>query len=78
MPLGDNVTIDREATRVRMTLDTGTIVNGRPVYRNMYMRVKPSATDQQVYDAAYTLEQYTQYDLIGIERSNILTLGPTE
>ncbi len=78
MPLGDTAAIDTTAKTLTMVLDTGSIVNNRPVYARVRFPVKPSASLQELYDAAYTLEKYTQYDLIAIEARTNDLIGPTE
>lgn len=78
MPLGDTATIDSTTKTLTLVMDTGVIVNTRPVYSRVRFTVKPSATLQQLYDAAYALEQYSQYDLIGIEARTNDLIGPTE
>ncbi|WP_084785526.1 DUF1659 domain-containing protein, partial [Neomoorella mulderi] len=41
------------ATTLRLQVQTGTDATGQPVYRvRSYSRVKPSASDQDVYDVA--------------------------
>ncbi|WP_258359429.1 DUF1659 domain-containing protein [Moorella sulfitireducens (nom. illeg.)] len=59
------------ATSFRIQVQTGTDTNGQPVYRlRSYSRVKPAATDQDVFDVAQAIGTLQVNPVIAISRLN--------
>lgn len=59
------------ASSLRFRIQTGTNANGQPIYRvRTYNRVKPEATDQDVYDVAQALGGLQVYPVTAISRVN--------
>ncbi|WP_406678042.1 DUF1659 domain-containing protein [Moorella sp. ACPs] len=59
------------ATTLRLQVQTGTGANGQPVYRvRSYSRVKPSASDQDVYDVAQAIGSLQVHPVNAVSRVN--------
>ena len=51
---------------LKLTLDTGVIANDKPVFTSVSLSVLTTATDQNLYDAAYALAEYSEYEVYSI------------
>ncbi|CEP68839.1 Protein of unknown function DUF1659 [Moorella glycerini] len=59
------------ATTLRLQVQTGTDATGQPVYRvRSYSRVKPSASDQDVYDVAQAIGSLQVHPVNAVSRVN--------
>lgn len=76
MGLNDPVSVDLTDKVAVLILDTGEIKNEKPVLKRVRIPAKPTATTQQLYDAAYALAEYTQYGVYDIEIQNLDSLDP--
>ncbi len=66
------------ATSLRLQVQTGTDVDGKPVYRmRSYSRVKPAAADQDAYDVAQALGSLQVHPINAISRVNENDLSAT-
>ena len=58
-----------ESTNLRLMVQTGTDANGEPVLRaRTYSRIKTSALDQDVYDAAAAIASLQVHPLNAVQR----------
>lgn len=59
------------ASSLQLRVQTGTDASGQPLYRvRTYNRVKPAATDQDVYDVAQSLGGLQVHPVSTISRIN--------
>ncbi|MBC7324301.1 MAG: DUF1659 domain-containing protein [Moorella sp. (in: Bacteria)] len=66
------------ATTLRLQVQTGTGADGKPLYRvRSYSRVKPSASDQDVYDVAQAIGSLQVHPVNAVSRvdENDLSAG---
>jgi len=78
MGINDPVTIDLTEKEAVLILDTGVLKNEKPVLKRIRIPVLATATNQQVYDAAYALAEYTEYSVYDIEIQNMDSLDPID
>ncbi len=76
MGLGDTVMNFQTDKRLQIVWNTGIFEEGEPVVYRQSIVVDPSMTEQQAYDAAYTLESLTNYSIEEIRLISTDHLGP--
>jgi len=65
------VVVTPQESSLRLTLQVGTGDGGEPVYRvRTYNRVKPQASDQNVFDVAQALARLQVHPVAAITRVN--------
>jgi hypothetical protein len=66
-------------TTLRMTLETGLDLKGNPILKNRnYSNVKPTASDQDLFDVGNLLVGLQQYSLNTIQRLDDANLDDQE
>ena len=63
---------------MKLTLDTGIISNDKPVFTSVTIAVLTTATNQNLYDAAYALAEYSDYDVYSIKKSLVSNFDPID
>ncbi|MDK2821761.1 MAG: hypothetical protein PWP31_1726 [Clostridia bacterium] len=59
------------SSSLRLEVQTGTDTDGKPIYRvRSFNHVKPSATDQDVFDVAQSLSSLQVHPLNAVSRVN--------
>lgn len=64
--------------KLELRLDTGAIINDKPVITSISFTVLSTATTQQLYDAAYALAEYSEYQVYSIAISLREELDPID
>lgn len=65
------VVVTPQESSLRLTLQVGTGDGGEPIYRvRTYNRVKPQASDQNVFDVAQALARLQVHPVAAITRVN--------
>jgi len=73
MAIGDTTSVDMEEKRLVVVLDTGVVDAS---YDKVYVPINSTVTEQQAYDIAYVIAEFTTYTLVGIEFEITQHLGP--
>jgi hypothetical protein len=75
MALGDTVSLDLQQKKLEVIFDTG-VVGDKPVLDRVYVDIHASTTNQEAYEMAYALAEFSTYELYGIEINTTDVLGP--